>query len=237
MRYSTTLAAEMLLAKAEGLGADLERSWPIVAFAPPGPSYRLKSPMMGEIILTRNDFGVSVKALQDMTTITATIPCYRNHAQKGNSFPDIGIYRVIPNEPTATNSLVGNICALTWDPDIYGLVGVLEAVPEWDAIFNFELSEGTLRNRAFSVDFVGPPTEWRPNAHDSTTHLVYQDYYRVISWDLVNYPAAGGRFMLPGCEPTYQELDEIDLAFFKYAPRCASWVDDIDIWRQENDTD
>ena len=60
MSFVDTLTVNILLAKAEKAGADPDRSWPIVIFGPSSPSYRLKAPILGPMIMTLNNDVVTV---------------------------------------------------------------------------------------------------------------------------------------------------------------------------------
>jgi hypothetical protein len=229
VNFTEVLRLNMLSAKATEAGSNPDRSWPISVFAPSGPSYRIKTPNTGPMIMTRNFWGVTIEALQEVAKISIPIPSFNNHSDAPKCDPRLGRYRLISSDPTAVNSRVGDIYSMTWDPDLYALIGVLEAVPEWDDIFLAEWKAGRLGERGFSINFFGDAAEWRPNKRDlATTHEVYMEIDGVYSVDLVVNPAAGGRFLLPGCEPPYETIAEAELELFKYGGLCSLWTDDGD---------
>ena len=226
MSFVDTLTVNILLAKAEKAGADPDRSWPIVIFGPSSPSYRLKAPILGPMIMTLNNDVVTVEGLKELTNISVPITCFYQHTNEAKCHPNIGVYRIIPSDPTAVNGRVGRILSLTWDQELYSLIGVLEAAPEWNDIFLAEWESDDLHLRGFSIHIVGTPVQWRPNKRSLESHDVYESIERTFSIDLVQFPAAGGRFLLPGCEQTYEIIFANELEFDQSAPFCTDWIDD-----------
>jgi len=228
MNFTDTLRINILSSRAVEAGADPDRTWPIVVFAPPGPSYRLKTVSTGAMIMTRGFWAVTVEALQEMAKISITVPCFNDHSNASSGDPRMGKHYLIPSDPTLAHGRIGDIYALTWDADLYAVIGMLEAVPEWDDKFMAEWKDGILGERGFSFSIYGDGAEWRPNTRAMKSYTVYDKIDGLFSIDLVTYPAAGGRFLLPGCERTYETTAQAELNLFKYTEGVSLWIDDED---------
>jgi len=101
MKFIDSLRLNILSAHAVEAGADPDRTWPIVVFAPPGPSYRLKTPSKEAMIMTRGFWAATVEALQEMAEISIPVPCFNDHSNAASGDPRLGKLRVIPADPTA----------------------------------------------------------------------------------------------------------------------------------------
>ena len=222
--------ANILLAKAEAAGADPERSWPIVAFAPCGPSYRLCTPAIGKFIFSSNWHAITEAALEKMCEIAAPVPCWLNHSESTDSsfIPRLGAIRIIPKNPLSSGGRAGDIYALTWDPHMHAVLAVLEASPEWHELFMAEWLAGDLNQRGFSMEYFGKSYDWKPNSRARESYTVFHEIGGLFSVDLADYPAAAGRFLMPGCEPTYEVQAEADNRFRENTGACILWLDDDD---------
>jgi len=105
---------------------------------------------------------------------------------------------------------------------------MLEAVEEWDSIFMDEVKAGELGQRGFSISIYGDAAQWRPNTRAMIKYEVYNKIEGLFSVDLVKYPGAAGRFLLPGCETKYETIAEAERDLFKYAGSVSLWTDDED---------
>jgi len=214
MRLLETLAVNSIEARAVAQGADLERLWPIIAFAPSGPSYRLKNVAFGRFILTMGGFALTVNCLESLSKFSSPVPCFNNHASGTPAAPGNGKVRVIPADAMADQGQVGDVYALSWDPELYALTGALEAVDVWNDTFMTEHLAGKLVCRAFSLEIWGEAYQWKPNKRRRNVVSVYDEIEGLFSIDLVDLAAAAGRFLLPGCETPRAVIEQREILYY-----------------------
>lgn len=182
---------------------DDKRMWPIIVVSPPTPAHLVDLPDLGRCIISAYNIIYPLEELRKVAHLFGKhkLPLFLNHKSMTN-LP--GPLTRLLNGPY---DKVGQFTNSYWDEERTAIMGIFQATEPWDERFTDELENGLLGERSFSIvwdiDFV----RIQIDRHYPRREVVHE-IAGVKTCDLVSYPALGGRFALPGCEPS-QELQEI----------------------------